>query len=63
MNALKEQAIDSGMNLARDALRGNDMKESWREQVGNARKRGATTLERINKKRKVKKKKRYIFDG
>ena len=65
MNALKEQAIDSGMNLAADALRGNDMKESWRNQVGNARIRGATTLERINKKRKgnFRKRKRDILDG
>ena len=44
MNTLKEQAIDSGVNLTIDALRGRDMKESWENQVGNARKRGASTL-------------------
>ncbi len=67
MNALKEQAIDSGMNLAIDALRGRDMKESLGREVSGAKKRGASTLERINKKRKVNfkqsKKKRDILDG
>ena len=67
MNALKEQAVDSGMNLAIDALQGRDMKESWEKHVGNAKKRGASTLELINKKRKgnfkQSKKKRDILDG
>ena len=67
MNALKEQAIDSGMNLVIDALRGRDMKESLGKQVGNGKKRGASTLERMNKKRKgnfkQSKKKRDILDG
>ena len=65
MNALKEQAIDSGMNLTIDALCGRDMKESWEKQVGNAKKGGASTLERMNKKRKgnFRKKKRDILDG
>lgn len=66
VKALKEQAIDSGMILAGDALRGNDMKESFRKQVGNARKRGATTLDKINKNRKgnlkQSKKRRDILD-
>ena len=41
MNALKEQAIDSGMNLAIDALRGRDMKESLGREVSGVKKRGA----------------------
>ena len=40
MNALKEQAIYSGVNLAVDALRGNDMKVIWQNQVENTRIRG-----------------------
>ena len=66
MNALKEQAIDSGMNLTIDALRGRDMKESLEREVSDAKKRGASTLERINKKRKVRtkqsRKKRDLLD-
>ena len=67
MNALKEQAVDSGMNLAIDALRGRDMKESLEREVSDAKKRGASTLERINKKRRVSsiqsRKKRDLLDG
>jgi hypothetical protein len=52
LNALKEQAIDSGLKLSEDLVRGNDMKESLRNEVGKARIRTAKTIEKINKKRK-----------
>ena len=65
MNALKKQGIDSGVSLVVDELRGNYMKESWLNQVRNARIRGAKAIEQINKKRRGnskpgKRKNRYI---
>ena len=64
VNALKNQVIDSGMNVMSDALRGNDLKESVHNEVGNARMRAANGIDKLKRKRKnsvFKKKKRANF--
>ena len=52
-NALKEQAVQSAMNLTADAMRGNDLKDSLQKEVGAVKETVADTLDQIVKKRKA----------
>lgn len=56
--ALKEQAIDSSVNLATDALRGNNLKESFQNELESVRENTANTIENLKSKPKAKKRKR-----
>ena len=59
--ALKEQAIDSSVNLASDALRGNNIKESFQNEVESIRQNTANTLEGLKSRPRVNKRKRKAF--
>ena len=48
---LGEQAIESGINLATDALRGNNMKESANNEFTSFKNTAADTLETLKRKR------------
>ena len=55
-NALKEQAINSAINLTADAIRGNDLNESLQNEVGATRQTIGNVVEDIGsmtKKRKA----------
>ena len=54
-NVLKDQAINSGVNLTVEALRGNDLKESIANEVGAARGNFANEIENANNIRKARK--------
>ena len=49
---LGEQAIESGLNLATDALRGNNLKESANNEITALKSTAANSLDRIKRKRK-----------
>ena len=49
---LGEQAIESGINLATDALRGNNIKESANNEFTSIKNTAADTLETLKRKRK-----------
>ena len=49
---LGEQAIESGINLATDALRGNNIKESANNEFTSFKNTAADTLETLKRKRK-----------
>ena len=49
---LGEQAIESGINLATDALRGNDLKESASNEFNAFKNTTADTLQTLKRKRK-----------
>ena len=51
-HALKEQAIESGINLASSALRGENLKNAAEAELQTSKDTAAKTLERIQKKRK-----------
>ena len=55
MKALKQQAIDSSLNLATDALRGNDLGESFQNEIGNIRENAADNIESIRRSKTKKK--------
>ena len=61
INALKEQAIESTVNLATDALRGNDMSESFQGEFNSIRENAANSIESLRKPRK-RPKKRILFN-
>ena len=52
LNVLKEQAVNSSMNIAADTLRGADLKDSFRKEAKSLKKNVATTIEDINNSRK-----------
>ena len=52
VKTLGEQAIESGINLATDALRGNNMKESANNEFTSFKNTAADTLETLKRKRK-----------
>ena len=52
MNSIKDQAIDSGMKLAADALRGEDMEESLQQEIQHVKRKAADGIESV---RRVKK--------
>ena len=49
---LGEQAIESGLNLATDALRGNNLRESANNEFTAFKSTAANSLDRIKRKRK-----------
>ena len=63
LNALKQQAIESSMNLATDALRGNDMSESFQGEVKSIRENAANSIESLRKPRKRTKQKKQRGSG
>ena len=59
-NAIKEQVIESGANLAVDALRGNNLRDGINREVNAFKQRGAKGIEHLQKGRKVKHQFDYI---
>ena len=63
--AIKEQVIESGVNLAADALRGNNLSEGLNREVKSFKERGAEGLEQLQQSRRKKPEKsdnsKYIF--
>ena len=57
LNALKQQAIESTVNLATDALRGNDMIESFQGEMNSVRENAANSLENLRRPKKRTKRK------
>ena len=53
-NAIKEQVIESGVNLAADALRGNDLSVELNREANSFKKRGAEGLEQLQQSRRKK---------
>ena len=53
-NKIKEQAIDSALNLTSNALRGNDLESSLQNELDNAKETAAQTLDQIRSNRKRK---------
>ena len=52
MNSLKDQAIDSGMKIAADALRGEDMEESQQQEIQHVKRKAADGLESVRRMKK-----------
>ena len=52
MNSLKDQAIDSGMKLATDVLRGEDMEESLQDEIQHVKRKAADGIESVRKMKK-----------
>ena len=63
LNALKQQAIESTVNLATDALRGNDMSESFQGELSSIRENAANSIENLRNPRKRPKKKAQKGSG
>ena len=49
---LREQAIDSTLNMTKDYLNGNDMQHSIDRETGEFRKRGSEIIEQVQTKRR-----------
>ena len=49
LNVLKEQAVNSTMNLAADTLRGSNVKDSFENEMNSLRKTMASTIDDVNK--------------
>ena len=54
LNSIKDQAIDSGIRLASDALRGGDMDESLHNELQSVKRKAADGLESVVRKKKKK---------
>ena len=52
LNVLKEQAVNSSMNIAADTLRGVDLKDSFKKEARSLKKNVATTIDDIQNSRK-----------
>jgi len=52
LNSIKDQAIDSGIRLASDALRGEDMDESLHNELQSVKRKAADGLESVVRKKK-----------
>ena len=52
LNSIKDQAIDSGIRLASDALRGEDMDESLHNELQTVKRKAADGLESVVRKKK-----------
>ena len=52
LNVLKEQAVNSSMNIAADTLRGADLKDSFQKEAKILKRNVATTIDDIQKTRK-----------
>lgn len=63
LNALKQQAIESSVNLATDALRGNDMSKSFQGEMDHIRENAANSLEHLRRGKKRPKNKNQRGKG
>ena len=52
LNSIKDQAIDSGIKLASDALRGEDMNESLQTELQTVKRKAEDGLESVARKKK-----------
>ena len=52
--AIKEQVIERGVNLAADALRGNNLSVGLNREVNSFKERGAEGLEQLQQSRRKK---------
>ena len=52
LNVLKEQAVNSSMNIAADTLRGVDLKDSFKKEAKSLKKNVATTIDDFQNSRK-----------
>ena len=53
LNTVKDTAIQGGVSLAADALRGNNMEDSLQENLNMAKERMAQTIETVGTKKRV----------
>ena len=63
LNSIKDQAIDSGIRLASDALRGEDMDESLHNELQTVKRKAADGLESVVRKNKKRTTKQNDFRG
>lgn len=54
LNSVKDQALETGLHLASDALRGKDMKESVQNEVQNVKRKAADFIENVASKKQRK---------
>ena len=54
LNTVKDQAIETGLHLTADALRGKDMKESVQNEVQNVKRKAADFIENVASKKQRK---------
>ena len=52
---LGEQALDSSMNMTKDMLQGNDLRESLHREMDNFKRKGSDIVDEIQKNRSKKK--------
>ena len=52
LNVLKDQAIDSSMTLASNALKGNDMNTSIQDELNNVKSNLSTVIDELRENRK-----------
>ena len=52
LNVLKDQAIDTSMNLAQDVLKGNNMKSSLQDEVNDLKTNLSSLINELRKTRK-----------
>jgi len=52
MNVLKDQVIDSSVNLAQDVLKGNDIKTSLQDEVNDLKTSLSSVMAELRKNRK-----------
>ena len=55
MDQVKEQAITSGLNLATDALRGNNLQESLNNELNSSKIKAADVLDKLKKNKEDEK--------
>ena len=54
LNSVKDQALETGLHLASDVLRGKDMKESVQNEVQNVKRKAADFIENVASKKQRK---------
>ena len=57
---LGEQALDSTMNMTKDMMQGNDLKESLHREAGNFKRTGTSILDNLQMKKKRNGKKKNL---
>lgn len=50
--AITEQALDSALNMTKDVLAGNSLKDSWEHESSNIKSNGIKTINNVQKKRR-----------
>ena len=63
LNVLKDQAIDSSMALASDALKGKNMESSLNNEMGTTKLKLSSTIDELRKDRKRKQTSEQTGDG